>query len=243
MLLTFCFHKQSRGIVVSLLIIIIIITEWRGSGTFIVAIFWHLEATTWHWSIRSSKKTLEKILTNGLHIHVRESLYVQQFMWWRHNFNTIWYFSGYKKLTVTLTLILFQFKVEQFEETRVTGWLPEQCFNNIVIMREQHCWTNIIVELIILTILFNIVSTILFSIVSTILFSIVSTILFIIVSTILLNNDDATRLFMAVGTEEVCILIEQPCSLLLTSLFQLVNKLLQQWWLNDVEIRSSVCLL
>ena len=24
----------------------------------------------------------------------------------------------------------------------VTGLLPEQCLNNIVIMREQHCWTN-----------------------------------------------------------------------------------------------------
>ena len=44
--------------------------------------------------------------------------------------------------------------------------------------------------------------------------------------TILLSNDEATTLFMAVGTGEI-VLIEQPCSLLLTCLFQLVNKLLQ----------------
>ena len=28
----------------------------------------------------------------------------------------------------------------------VTGLLPEQYLNNVVIMREQHCWTNNIVQ-------------------------------------------------------------------------------------------------
>ena len=28
----------------------------------------------------------------------------------------------------------------------VPGLLPEQCLNNIIIMREQHCWTNNIVH-------------------------------------------------------------------------------------------------
>ena len=41
-------------------------------------------------------------------------------------------------------------------------------------------------------------------------------------------NDEVTRLFMAVGTLGKFVLIEQACSLLLKSLFQLVNKLLQQ---------------
>ena len=39
---------------------------------------------------------------------------------------------------------------------------------------------------------------------------------------------------MAVGALGKFVLIEQACSLLLTSLFQLVNKLLQQWWLDNV---------
>ena len=61
--------------------------------------------------------------------------------------------------------------------------------------------------------------------------------LFSIVSTILLCNDEistvSNKLFMVVGNREN-VLIEQACSLLLTCLFQLVNKLLQQWWLNNV---------
>ena len=57
----------------------------------------------------------------------------------------------------------------------VTGLLPEQSLNNIVIMCVQH------------------------------LVQVGPTILFIFVSTILFSNDEATRLFMAVGTRKICI--------------------------------------
>ena len=61
----------------------------------------------------------------------------------------------------------------------VPGLLPEKYLNNIVVIREQHCWSN------------NIVPSI-----------VVSTIFFILVSTILFSNDEATRLFIAVGNSE-----------------------------------------
>ena len=93
--------------------------------------------------------------------------------------------------------------------------LPEQCLNNIVTM----CPNLYIV------------------IVWGTYYIVGQTLLFSIVSTILLCNDEistvSNKLFMVVGNREN-VLIEQACSLLLTCLFQLVNKLLQQWWLNNV---------
>ena len=74
----------------------------------------------------------------------------------------------------------------------VSGLLPEQCLNNIVIMREQHCWTN---------------------------------------------NED----FPWLVEQGKFVLIEQPCSLLLTCLFKLVNKVLRKWRLNNTVTTLLLC--
>ena len=61
----------------------------------------------------------------------------------------------------------------------------------------------------------------------TILFSIVSTII------ILFRDDEAPSLIMVVGTGKFCIDRTTIFAILMTCLFELVNKLLQQWWLNN----------
>ena len=56
-----------------------------------------------------------------------------------------------------LILIIFNYLQNDDEEQKlqkskfkisqgVTSLLPKQCLNNIFIMREEHCWTNIIVQ-------------------------------------------------------------------------------------------------
>ena len=134
----------------------------------------------------------------------------------------------------------------------VKGLLPEQRFNNIVIMCERIVAPTILPSIvstilfsivstisfsIVSTISFSIVSTISFSIVSTISFSIVLTILFTVASTILFSNDEVTMLFMVVGTEPKichCFLTTCLCSWHIYQ-FQLVNKLLQKL-VNDWTI-------
>ena len=43
-------------------------------------------------------------------------------------------------------MLLLERDMNDLHSKVVTRLLPEKCMNNIVIMREQHCWTNNIVE-------------------------------------------------------------------------------------------------
>ena len=95
---------------------------------------------------------------------------------------------------------------------------------NVVIMHEQHCWNNNIVHYCYRNDANRRGSEHKFGCCST----------DGLYSRFKLLCPAATQA-MAVGTGENWIhLIEQSCSLLLTCLFQLVNKLLQQWWLDNV---------
>ena len=99
----------------------------------------------------------------------------------------------------------------QISQVVLTGLSPEQCLNNInVIMREQHCWTNNVVE----HMCFNIVEQ---------------------------RWSDMVVHACCWKQGKLFVLIEQPCSLSLTCLFQLVNKLLQQCSNNIVIMAEQNC--